>query len=787
MRLLLTLLFALLALAAAPAHANWCGTPGRDGDASISGVVNTYYAGTASVSAGATSIAIGPAAGLSRGIAAGDLLLVIQMQDATINTSNNAKYGDGNNGGFGSGYTNVGQSGRYEFVRATSNVGSGGGTVSVVSGSGGGLANSYVHTDPSASGYKRSFQVIRVPQYRDATVSGTVTAMAWNGSTGGVVVIDVARRLTFAGGTISASGRGFRGGAGRRLTGGSGSSGDYRTAASNNANASKGEGIVGTPRFVNDGGALLDIGVEGIPNGSYGRGAPGNAGGGGTDGNPGANNENTGGGGGGNAGAGGEGGHGWCSTAPNGCEQSGGHPGTEVSEIGVARVVMGGGGGAGTNNDGTGSAANGLSSSGAAGGGIVMVRAAEIAGSGTFAADGASGDSSVGNDSSGGGGAGGSILVSALRIVAGSSLGASARGGDGGSNSGGGAAHGPGGGGGGGFVAATFSLSANVSGGSPGTTANGGAYGASYGAAAGAGGAGTAITGASIPGLSSGGECTPTVTKSFATSPVAIGGTSRMTITVTNHNPTTNLTALAFTDTYPAGLVNAASPAAARSCGTGTLAAAANGGSFAVSAATVAAGASCSYAVTTRAATGGDKTNILAAGAVSGNFGSYSVASLDAASAILQVSLPLTIAKASSAYLDPVNGTSGPKMIPGGFVAYTITVANPGSVPVDSDSILVVDATPAGLQLFVGDAPGGTGPVLFRDGSPASALTFSYQSLASASDDVEFSNNGGASWGYVPVPNTNGVDPAVTHMRIRPKGSMAGGASFQLIFGYRIG
>ncbi|MFN3387697.1 MAG: hypothetical protein ACK40O_02105, partial [Allosphingosinicella sp.] len=324
-------------------------------------------------------------------------------------------------------------------------------------------------------------------------------------------------------------------------------------------------------------------------------------------------------------------------------------------------------------------------------------------------------------------------------------------------------------------------------GGSAGTTANGGAFGAAYGAAAGAGGAGIAISGAAIPGLSSGGECTPTVTKSFATSPVAVGGTSRMTITVTNHNPTTNLTALAFTDTYPAGLVNAATPAAARSCGTGTLAAAANGGSFAVSAATVAAGASCSYAVTTRAATGGDKTNTLPAGAVTGNFGSYAVASLEAASAILQVSLPLTIAKASTAYSDPQNGMSGAKMIPGGFVAYTITVANPGTVPVDGDSILVVDATPAGLQLFVGNVPGGSGPVLFRDGSPSSELSVSFQGLASTADDIEFSKDGGATWSYVPVPNANGVDPAVTHMRIRPKGSMAGGASFQLMFGYRIG
>ncbi|HEX3550917.1 MAG TPA: hypothetical protein VHT53_11100, partial [Candidatus Elarobacter sp.] len=33
-----------------------CGTPGRDGTSTLSGVVNTYYAGGASVSAGAIRV-----------------------------------------------------------------------------------------------------------------------------------------------------------------------------------------------------------------------------------------------------------------------------------------------------------------------------------------------------------------------------------------------------------------------------------------------------------------------------------------------------------------------------------------------------------------------------------------------------------------------------------------------------------------------------------------------------------------------------------------------------------
>ena len=40
-----------------------CATPGRDGTASITGVVNTYYPGSATAAAGATTITLGTATG----------------------------------------------------------------------------------------------------------------------------------------------------------------------------------------------------------------------------------------------------------------------------------------------------------------------------------------------------------------------------------------------------------------------------------------------------------------------------------------------------------------------------------------------------------------------------------------------------------------------------------------------------------------------------------------------------------------------------------------------------
>ncbi|HEY6916082.1 MAG TPA: hypothetical protein VI381_00405, partial [Allosphingosinicella sp.] len=202
-----------VALSAGPVSANWCAVPGRNGTATLSGVVNTYYPGTASVSAGATSIRIGAARGAAQTISAGDLLLVIQMQDATINTSNNDRYGDGASGGYGSGYSAIRQSGLYEYVRATNSIGASGGTLTIQGATGGGLVNGYNYASAGTTP-RKTFQVIRVPQYADATISGNVTAAAWDGASGGVVALDVARRLTFSGGSVSVAGLGFRGGGG---------------------------------------------------------------------------------------------------------------------------------------------------------------------------------------------------------------------------------------------------------------------------------------------------------------------------------------------------------------------------------------------------------------------------------------------------------------------------------------------------------------------------------------------------------------------------------------------
>jgi uncharacterized repeat protein (TIGR01451 family)/fimbrial isopeptide formation D2 family protein len=467
-----------------------CAVPGKDGPASPSGVINTYYPGTSSVSAGAASIPVGfPAGDFSNLITTGDLLLVIQMQDADINTSNNSSYGGS---GSGSGYTSLNQAGAYEYVTAAGPVS--GGYVPISTN----LTNSYRSRPASASNGQSTFQVIRVPQYSTATVSGTVSALPWNGSVGGIVAMDVAGTLTING-TITANGAGFRGGWGESSNT-TGPDTDYRTSATILGNGMKGEGIAGTPNRMNQ-----PTSFDGAPNQSTsgtslgypgganndsakGRGAPGNAGGGGTDGNT-ANDENSGGGGGGNFAAGAKGGNSWNSNLP-----VGGEGGSGVTGLAFNRVVMGGGGGAGTTNNGTAdnatyftppglscTAGAGACSSGAPGGGIILLRANSLAGSGMVTTNGGSGYNVL-NDSAGGGGAGGSVVID---TQTGGSVTVSANGGDGGN------AwrshttlidrHGPGGGGSGGFVAYSpatgFSVSATVNGGTSGRSCNNDAYG----------------------------------------------------------------------------------------------------------------------------------------------------------------------------------------------------------------------------------------------------------------------------------------------------------------------
>ena len=82
-------------VALAPVVSVVCSTTTLSAGGTLNGAINTYYPGTANVAKGATSIPVGTATGAGGTIANGSLLLVIQMQDASINTTNSVAYGNG--------------------------------------------------------------------------------------------------------------------------------------------------------------------------------------------------------------------------------------------------------------------------------------------------------------------------------------------------------------------------------------------------------------------------------------------------------------------------------------------------------------------------------------------------------------------------------------------------------------------------------------------------------------------------------------------------------------------
>lgn len=148
---------------------------------------------------------------------------------------------------------------------------------------------------------------------------------------------------------------------------------------------------------------------------------------------------------------------------------------------------------------------------------------------------------------------------------------------------------------------------------------------------------------------------------------------------------------------------------------------------------------------------------------------------------------PATISIASVTTWDPVSTTNSPKTIPASRRRTSLTVTNRDIVAVDLNTLKL--ALPTGARTIValdGDGTGSGSVVQTVQGSPASGLTVTYTSPSSTSDDVDFSNDGGVSWSYVPVAGNLASEGAVTHVRFSPKGSMAASSSISISIPYLV-
>lgn len=747
-RLLPALLPSLMLSLGLPAAAQTvCAQPAATGNVSgLTGVVNTYFPGPGAdttLSAGTTAVTFGTVRrGAAQPVAAGDLLLLMQMQGADIDATNTDSYGDGVAGGAGSGQlTSNLYAGRYEFVTVTAVTGAGSVTVRG-QGAGGGLVNTYVNRAATATQGAARYQVIRVPQYGNLTLGAApVTADAWDGTDGGVVVLDVAGTLNWNGGSVNVNALGFRGGAGQGLGGVGTATGytnlDYRNLTAGATHGNKGEGLAGTPRFVLDPvtSTLLDTGAEGYPNGSRARGAPGNAGGGGTDGAVNVNSQNSGGGGGANGGGGGQGGNSWSSKLAIGGF------GGKAAPASLSALFLGGGGGAGSRNNGS-----GVQSSGGAGGGIVIIRAGQSSGSGSVTANGAAG-LGADNDGAGGGGAGGTVIVMTGSGTL-SGLTVTASGGNGGNAwpaQAAGAnnvnAHGPGGGGGGGIVYT------NVSGAS--VTAANGANGTStssvvaFGAQPGVTGTipGGSLTG--LPGTREGAAC-PVLSVSKSTSAPAVWRGAKATYSVTVTNSGGASSTVRVQDTLPAGFTLSGTPVVTPAGARVTTADAST--ATALDLKTFRLGYGESLNVTFDALTPTDpalrgtvfqnsaaaSTTDAAGNAVTGTYLGGSSAAEDVR--LLFPSLKVTKA-VRNVTRSTVFGTSGGGY-PGDRLEYCLTYLNDGDGPLNG--VNLTDSIPANTAVLTGAYGAGLG-VQF---TPASGTAVTYTSAADA-DAGRISQAGG--------------------------------------------
>ena len=201
-------------------------------------------------------------------LSAGDKVMLYQAQGATYSTANDSSptYGA----------FNLNEAGRYEVHE-------------VLSVSGNDITLAEFGNLCTADQLIYSFdltktQLIRMPQFNNLTISGgsVVSASPWNGSTGGVVAIDVAATLNLAG-QIDVTGLGFRGGILENFSSPAGQDRPEYYYIDDNDGAEKGESVIGFQAEYDAYG------------GRYGRGAPANGGGGG-------NGHNSGGGGGANGG-----------------------------------------------------------------------------------------------------------------------------------------------------------------------------------------------------------------------------------------------------------------------------------------------------------------------------------------------------------------------------------------------------------------------------------------------------------------------------------------------------
>ncbi|HET9050128.1 MAG TPA: hypothetical protein VFO60_00400, partial [Candidatus Dormibacteraeota bacterium] len=237
----------------------------------------------------------------------------------------------------------------------------------------------------------------------------------------------------------------------------------------------------------------------------------------------------------------------------------------------------------------------------------------------------------------------------------------------------------------------------------------------------------------------------PSITTSFSPTRVAVGAASTVTLGVTNGN--TVAIAGSLTDTLPAGLVVAATPAVVNTCG-GAVVATAGSGSISWVNSTLAVG-SCSVKVNVSASVDNDYSNSV-------TIDSSDAGNGNTASSTLTVINPPNISKQFGSASIPLNGTT----------SLTLDVDNTGNVNQTLNGIAFTDSLPAGTVVA---SPGNlsstcAGTATAADGSSTvslSGVTLAPGVSCTVSLDVQGTTAGGKN-NSVQATSTNGGTSATS-------------------------
>jgi uncharacterized repeat protein (TIGR01451 family) len=245
----------------------------------------------------------------------------------------------------------------------------------------------------------------------------------------------------------------------------------------------------------------------------------------------------------------------------------------------------------------------------------------------------------------------------------------------------------------------------------------------------------------------------PIITKSFNPSSVQIGQSSTLTFTISNPAASA-ISAVAFTDNFPANLFVATPNNLTGSCGSGTITAVAGTGSVSLSAGTITASGSCSFSIdvivlhqNTNATT--NYVNTTSNVTASSGTGSAATATLSASSGTFAVSkgfspnsintggtstLTFTItssqANSSSPFINQVADVVFQDVLPAGLVVATPNGLNAGTCAAAAPTIT---ATSGSNTITLGNTP------LFNGGGNTGGITFT--NSGGAFDTCTFSVN----------------------------------------------